>query len=63
MGRTKGATNKFTLIEPLHTTMSVDERLTFLANLIINKIQADESNGRKLFNVISGQRNEPITTS
>lgn len=48
MGRTKGAKNKKSNIQPLNAEMTTEERLTFIANLIADKIRDDQNNGRQL---------------
>ena len=63
MGRTIGATNKKSSLDRLYTNMTVDERLSFLANLIADKIRDDQKNGYKLYNRINRGGNESATTT
>lgn len=55
MGRTKGAKNKKPTIDPLHTVMTTEERLEFLASLIVERIEEDQTSGRKLLEKIGAQ--------
>ena len=48
MGRRKGSKNKKPTIDPLHTAMTSEERLEFIARLIVERIETDQANGRKL---------------
>lgn len=57
MGRTKGAKNKKPTIDPLHTVMTPEERLEFLARLIVERIEEDQTGGRRLLETI-GARGE-----
>lgn len=41
MGRRKGSKNKKPAIDPLHTAMNSEERLAFIANLIVEGIEND----------------------
>ena len=43
MSRTKGSKNKKSVSEPLNTLMNNAERLEFLAQLISEKIEQDQS--------------------
>ena len=63
MGRTIGATNKKSSLDRLYTNMTVDERLSFLANLIASKISDDQKNGYKLYNRINRGGNESTTAT
>ena len=38
----------------LHTNMSVEDRILFLANLIVQRVNHDHMNGNRLFREISG---------
>jgi|GEM_PF-1288331 len=38
----------------LHTNMSVEDRILFLANLIVQRVNDDHMNGNRLFREISG---------
>ena len=55
MGRRKGSKNKKPVIDPLHTVMTNEERLDFLASLIVDRIEKDQTNGRKLLAKIGVQ--------
>ena len=48
MGRRKGSKNKKPVIDPLHTVMTNEERLEFIARLIVEHIETDQANGCKL---------------
>lgn len=48
MGRTKGAKNKDLAVRPPTCTLSEDERVQVVANLIIDRILADQQNGQSL---------------
>jgi len=48
MGRRKGSKNKNPTIDPLHTAMTTEERLEFIARLIVEHIEADQANGQAL---------------
>ena len=48
MGRRKGSKNKKPTIDPLHTVMTAEERLDFLARLIVERIEEDQTNGQAL---------------
>jgi hypothetical protein len=52
MGRTKGSKNKDSMARPDTSELSVDERLQLVANLIIDQIQEDQKNERKLLKQI-----------
>lgn len=54
MGRRKGSRNKKPTIDPLHTAMTVEERLEFIARLIVEHIKTDQANGRELLAKIGG---------
>ena len=54
MGRRKGSKNKTPTIDPLHTAMSSEERLEFIANLIVERIEADQASGHSLLAKIGG---------
>lgn len=55
MGRRKGSKNKKPTIDPLHTVMTSEERLEFIASLIVDRIEEDQESGRKLLEKIGGQ--------
>ena len=52
MGRRKGSKNKKPTIDPLHTVMTAEERLEFIARLIVEHIETDQANGRELLTKI-----------
>lgn len=52
MGRVKGSKNKNSEPRPLTSPLTTDERIQFLANLIIDRIQEDQKNGRILLRKI-----------
>lgn len=43
MGRTKGAQNKKPLVQPLNSELILQERLELLANLVVDRIVADQA--------------------
>lgn len=55
MGRRKGSKNKNPTIDPLHTVMTTEERLEFIARLIVERIEKDQVDGRTLLERIRGQ--------
>lgn len=55
MGRRKGSKNKKPTIDPLHTVMTAEERLDFLARLIVERIEEDQTSGHKLLEQIGEQ--------
>ena len=60
MGRTKGAKNKKPAIDPLHTVMTNEERLDFLARLMVERIEEDQINGRELLEKIGVQDEQEL---
>ena len=60
MGRRKGSKNKKPTIDPLHTVMTTEERLDFLARLIVEHIEADQTSGRKLLERIGVQDEQEL---
>jgi len=54
MGRVKGSKNKNTEPRPATSSLSTEERILFLANLIIDRIQEDRKNGGILLRKIIG---------
>jgi hypothetical protein len=48
MGRTKGTPNKNTAVRPPVCKLSEDERVQLVANLIVDRILADQQNGQPL---------------
>lgn len=45
MARTKGSKNKDVSIRPATSTLTTDERLMLIANLIVDRIMHDKDNG------------------
>ena len=60
MSRRKGSKNKKPVIDPLHTVMTNEERLDFLASLIVNRIEQDQANGRELLAKIGAQDEQKL---
>ena len=60
MSRRKGSKNKKPVIDPLHTVMTNEERLDFLASLIVNRIEEDQTNGRELLAKIGAQDEQKL---
>lgn len=60
MGRRKGSKNKKPTIDPLHTVMTAEERLDFLARLIVERIEEDQTSGRKLLERIGVQDEQEL---
>ncbi|AKM79878.1 TPA: hypothetical protein DDX46_00945 [Candidatus Saccharibacteria bacterium] len=60
MGRRKGSKNKKPTIDPLHTVMTSEERLDFLARLIVEHIEEDQTSGRKLLERIGVQDEQEL---
>ncbi|OYW85786.1 hypothetical protein B7Z17_01670, partial [Candidatus Saccharibacteria bacterium 32-49-10] len=56
-GRRIGSKNKKPTIDPLYTVMTSEERLEFLANLIVERIETDQMSGYELLDKI-GVRDE-----
>ena len=52
MGRVKGIRNKNSLSRPITSSLSPEERIRILANLIIDRILEDQKNGQKLLNTL-----------
>ena len=60
MGRTKGAKNKKPTINPLHTVMTIEERLDFLARLMVERIEEDQTSGYELLEKIGAQDEQEL---
>jgi len=60
MSRRKGSKNKKPTIDPLHTVMTNEERLDFLASLIVDRIEQDQANGRELLAKIGAQDEQKL---
>lgn len=54
MGRTKGAQNKQTSL-PHYSSLSTEERLKFIANLIVDRIEADQQSDKRILKGIEGK--------
>ncbi len=52
MGRIKGSINKTSGIRPKTSLLSSEERIKFLANIIIDRIVEDQKDGQPLLNKI-----------
>ncbi|CAN5181244.1 hypothetical protein BH09PAT1_BH09PAT1_3240 [soil metagenome] len=52
MGRVKGIKNKNSTLRLTTSSLSTHQRISFLANLIIDKIQEDRRNGNQLCNKV-----------
>lgn len=63
MSRTKGAKNKNTGEVPVYSTLPVEERLFVLANLIVERIIEDQTNGKKLLKQIGGKDEARISAT
>jgi hypothetical protein len=55
MGRLKGSLNKNSIMRPSTSTLSSDERIRLLANLIIDRILEDQKNGKVLLKKINSE--------
>lgn len=53
MARLKGSKNKISTIRPSTSCLSTQERIRFLANLIIDRILEDQRNGQTLLKTIN----------
>ena len=53
MGRLKGSINKISSFRPVTSTLSPEERIHFLANLVIDRILDDQLNGGQIFKHLS----------
>ena len=60
MGRRKGSKNKKPTIDLLHTVMTAEERLDFLARLMVERIEEDQTSGRKLLERIGVQDEQKL---
>lgn len=52
MGRVKGIRNKNTETRPVTSSLSPEERIHLLANIIIDRILEDQKNGQKLLKTL-----------
>lgn len=55
MGRPKGSKNKNTGEVPKYSSLSIEERIFVIANLIVDRIIEDQTNGQKLLRRIGAQ--------
>lgn len=55
MGRLKGSINKNSQSRPVTSTLSSSERIKLIANLIIDRIIEDQSNGQILLKKLNIQ--------
>lgn len=53
MGRIKGAQNKNSIKRPPTSALSTTERIRLLANIVIDRILEDQSNGKTLLKKIN----------
>ena len=53
MARTKGSKNKSSGVLPHYATLAPKERVSFLANLIVDVILSDQQNGGVLFKKVA----------
>lgn len=53
MARLKGSLNKNSTVRPATSSLSTEERIHFLANLIIDRILEDQRNGQALLKSIN----------
>ncbi len=49
MGRLKGSVNKISSKRPKTSSLSSEDRIKFLANIIIDRILEDQKNGQPLY--------------
>ena len=52
MGRLKGILNKISTIRPSASNLSTEERIRFIANILIDKIVEDQRNGKVIYKKI-----------
>jgi hypothetical protein len=55
MGRRKGSRNKKPAVDSLHTIMTIEERLEFIARLIVDRIENDQASDCRLLEEIGGR--------
>lgn len=61
MARTKGSTNKVTVQVPEFCSLSAEQRLELLANLVVDQILADQAHHKKLLRKIKRQNDAPLS--
>jgi hypothetical protein len=54
MGRAKGSQNKEQQKAPHTVELTTEQKLEFLANLIVDRVEADQSSGQELLKSIEG---------
>lgn len=55
MARLAGSKNKNSSALPMYVTLSTEERIMVIANLVVDRIQTDQSNGKTLLKKILGE--------
>ena len=63
MARQKGSKNKNLSVQPETISLSIEERIDFLANIIVDRIMDDQSDGQKLLKVIGDYGGGSITSA
>jgi len=64
MGRLKGSKNKNSAEVPAYTALPTEDRIILLANLIVDRIYEDQTNGAKLLKKLGGTHDaRPIATA
>jgi len=64
MARTKGSTNKNSPTVPDTVLFTTEQRIEFLANLIVDRVLEDKANGQKLLKRIGGRHDaRPIAAA
>lgn len=58
MGRIKGSLNKKSAQRPITSTLNPEERVLFIANLIIDRILEDKRNNTPLLNQLMSHHHE-----
>lgn len=62
MARLKGSKNKVTVVLPDICTLTPKERIELLANLMIDRILADQTKGQKLYRDIKRRGHAKLST-
>lgn len=63
MGRLKGSKNKNSGEVPVYSKMPTEERVFVIANLIIDRIVEDQTNGQVLLRQIGGNGESQLSAS
>jgi len=64
MARPKGSKNKNSAEVPIYTALPTEDRIILLANLIVDRIYEDQTNGSKLLEKLGGTHDDrPIATA